>query len=487
MQSYIINKKSGQLVMLLFCVAGLFSCEKLVDIDPPITAINQENVFRSDASAAGALTGIYAQLSDIGQSAGFTGYTSISLFAGLQADELTLFHDVNDNTLNAWYKNAMVSAPGTNLGSENWDKFYKYIFQCNAAIEGLTASTFLTPSVKQQLLGEARFMRAFFYFYQVNIFDNIPLVLTTDPTITASLPQSSKQDVYKQIIADLKEAQSLMSADYLNGGIRPYTGVVERARPNKWVATALLARAYLFAGEYANAEQEASTVIGHTTLFSLQPLNDAFLRASKEVIWSLQPVRTARNTEDAYLFILPATGPTPIPLLSPVYLSPQLLDAFEDDDRRLIDWVDSVVVLSTTYYYPHKYKATAAVSAVTEHLVIFRLAEQFLIRAEARAQQNKIGLAQADLDAIRTRAGLSGTTAATKEDLLDAILHERQVELFTEHGHRWYDLKRTGKVNSVMATVTSLKGGTWSNFKASNPLPWDDLQRNRKLIQNTGY
>src|SRR5207253_1054617 len=138
----------------------------------------------------------------------------------------------------------------------------------------------------------------------------------------------SKQKVYEQIVADLKDAQNLLSSSYLDATLlKSYS---ERVRPTKWTATALLARTYLYMAQYANAEAEASKVIANATLFSLTPLNAVFLKNSSEAIWQLQPVQSGRNTEDAFTFILPPTGPNAN--VNPVYLSPQLLGAFEVKD-----------------------------------------------------------------------------------------------------------------------------------------------------------
>jgi hypothetical protein len=120
--------------------------------------------------------------------------------------------------------------------------------------------------------------------------------------------------------------------------------------------------------------------------------------------------------------------------------------------------------------------------------MVFRLAEQYLIRAEARAQQGNVSGSQSDLNAIRTRAGLPNTTANDKASLLTAIQHERQVEMFTEWGHRWFDLKRTGTIDAVMSVIAPAKGGgAWNSNKALLPLPLGDLQADQNLTQNPGY
>ena len=174
----------------------------------------------------------------------------------------------------------------------------------------------------------------------------------------------------------------------------------------------------------------------------------------------------------------------------PVYLSPSLLNSFETGDQRRINWVDSVTVSGITYYFPYKYKSATQGAPLTEYLMVLRLAEQYLIRAEAEAQLGNGNGVINDLNMIRTRAGLAGYAGATdKASLLTAILHERQVELFTELGHRWLDLKRTGNIDAVMQSVTPLKanGSPWQSYQQLYPVWLQDIQRDNNLVQNPGY
>lgn len=478
-------------VMFAFSTTG---CKKILNVDPPASNVNEENVYRTDATATAVLTGIYAMISNGMSASSFTGSGAVSVLSGLSADELTLFSGVIDNRLIAYYRNALTaSSPLNNYGSDIWagsansSALYSHIFICNAAIEGLAKSTTLIPAVKQQLLGEAKFMRAFFYFYLVNCFGDVPLALSTDPAINATISRSSKQDVYHQIVSDLGDAESLLSTAFLDGTLSPYGSSPERVRPTKWAAAALLARVYLYTGDFAQAESKASVVINQSSLFGLASLSSVFLTNSTEAIWQLQPVNAGRNTEDAYTFVIPATGPNNS--ANPVFLSSQLLNSFESGDQRKTNWISSVTPGSGsfTYYFAYKYKATSASGPATEYLMVMRLGELYLIRAEARAQQNNIGGAQADINMIRSRAGLPNITAATKDLLIAATLHERRVELFTELGHRWFDLKRTNTADAVMAAVTPLKGGTWQSTDQLYPLPFADIVKNPNLLQNPGY
>jgi starch-binding outer membrane protein, SusD/RagB family len=480
MNQKIQNIHKGLLALSVLLIAFAFAgCKKFLEVKPPSTSINEQNVYKSDATAIAVLTGIYARY----------GMDGISVLSGLSADELTLASVVSDQRLIAYYHNQLRTSVNvnSNYGVDFWSTPLNRIFICNAAIDGLNNTSSLTEAVKNQLLGEAKFMRAFYYFYLVNYYGDVPLVLTTNPNVTRVLARSPKQQVYDQIIMDLKDAQSLLSSVFLDATLLRSSS--ERVRPTKWAATALLARTYLYLSQYADAEGEASTIIANTTDFSLPAINSVFSKNSDEAIWQLQPVEANRNTEDAMIFKLPSTGPNADP--NNVYLSPQILNAFEAGDARRMPggWVDSVIAGGITYYFPAKYRATITNGAATEYLMIFRLAEQYLIRAEARAKQNNLQSAMDDINVIRTRAALPGITASDQASLLMAVLKERQIELFTEWGHRWLDLKRTGKVDEVMSIVTPLKsnGGNWQSYQQLYPILFPDIQKNANLTQNPGY
>lgn len=466
-------------LICIIVITGL-SCKKFVDINPPNTIVTGESVFNNDETAIAAITAIYTQMSNISYTQ--YGLTSISRLAGLSADELSLWDQSSNNVLLAYYRNELSSSLASNFGSEIWP--YGYIFTCNSAIEGLSKSTSLTTNVKQQLLGEAMFIRAFCYFYLVNLYGDVPLALTSDFEVNRSLHRAPHGEVYQQIISDLTSAKGLLLDDYLDATLLNSTP--ERIRPNKWAAIALLARVYLYNRDWANAEAEATAVINKTSLYETVALANVFLKNSKEAIWQLQPVISGWNTEDAKALIIPSTG---LSGNNPYFLNNNLLNAFNSMDSRKAEWLSSYTDSTGTYFYPYKYKSAVNGNPVTEYLMILRLGEQYLIRAEARAMLNKINESQADLNLIRTRAGLSNTTASTKSELLDSILHERQVELFTEWGHRWLDVKRTNNVDAIMTTVTSQKanGLPWLSFQQLYPLPWSDLQKDPNLVQNTGY
>jgi hypothetical protein len=499
----------SNILLIAFLVAGVvcsLGCKKLVEVSPPDNSIAQENAYNDDITAAAVLTALYSKISGVATTA--YGLPSISKLAGLSADEFALWTGA-DAAHAAYYKNGLiapVSVTEVKAGHELWNACYPLIYSCNSAIQGLTASKSLTPAVREQLLGEARFMRSFIYFYLVNLYGNLPLAIGIDPEVNRLLPRSQQSVIYDLIIDDLNQAKDLLSGIYLAANMVSYPSGVpsERVRPTKWAASALLARVYLFKKDFVKAEVEATTVINNSNLFNLITLTNVFLKNSNEAIWQLQPVFTGWNTEDARMFNLAAV-PAGFSSSKVVYLSNSLLSAFEPGDNRRSVWVDGYLTGGTTYYYPNKYKqaiqdATITSSAkMTEYRMMLRLAEQYLIRAEARAQQNNIAGAIADINTIRSRARANPSVTIpnplpdlqatlTQSQVLDAVLKERRIELFSELGHRWFDLKRTGKVDEVMTVETPLKGGlSWQTYQQLYPIPYQDISRDPNLVQNTGY
>jgi starch-binding outer membrane protein, SusD/RagB family len=299
----------------------------------------------------------------------------------------------------------------------------------------------------------------------------VPLYLSLNYQLNDKASKTAAAEVYDQIISDLKDAQNLLSIDYSfsNG---------ERLRPNKWSATALLARTYLYTQKWDSAEAQSSLVINNG-LYSLTPLDSTFLANSNEAIWQLQPVMPGFDTNEGENFILTAP-PTD------VSLSTFIMNAFEPNDNRLTQWVGTFSEGTNTWFFPYKYKIQTSSTSppFAEYSMVLRLAEQYLIRAEARAEENtNIAGAQQDLNIIRYRAGLPNTTASDQSSLLTAIAHERQVELFSEWGHRWLDLIRTNKADAVLGSEKP----TWKSYAKLYPIPSNEIQINSNVTQNSGY
>jgi hypothetical protein len=450
----------------------LISCKKFVEVDTPKNQLIEPVVFSSDATATSACMGLYSRIN----AAIFdVSYGGESILAGLSADEI--YNTSANSDYDPFSKNSLLS--NTFYISTIWTSAYRIIYYSNALLEGLSESTVISDSIKRQLSGEAKLVRAFHYFLLTNLYGDVPLVLSTDYRTNSVMPRTPQSQIYQQIIEDLKDAQTLMSDNYFNAD---NTVASERVRPNKFAATALLARVYLYIGDWVDAETQATTVINNTSQYSLTTdLNSVFLKNSNEVIWQIMPVLSSSNTAEGRLYNTVSSTRTPT-----FALTTFLESAFEPGDQRKINWTKTNISSGQPYIYPYKYKVRNTGAPYTEYNIILRLAEQYLIRAEARAHQGGASLVGAanDLNVIRTRAGLSVTTATTQSDLLNAVYHERQVELFTEWGLRWFDLKRTGLVDAVLGTE---KSPNWQTTDALFPIPLSEMKYNSSLTQNPGY
>ncbi|MBO0353545.1 RagB/SusD family nutrient uptake outer membrane protein [Muricauda ruestringensis] len=457
------QQKYGLWVLPLLLMVVFFACSDFVDIEPPRNEIIRETVFTDDASATSAVMGIYSEMANPNN--GFINGTSSSVYVlcGFSGDEFI------PNSTNVFFNNTILADNATVLNFL-WKPAYSYIYYSNAVLEGIKGSTSLSEEVQRQLEGEAKVVRALSYFYLVNLFGDVPIITTTNFEINRVAPKNPIAQVYQQIISDLQDAKELLAVDYSfsNG---------ERVRPNQAVAAALLARVYLFTENWGDVESQATLVINDEKYHLSSDLSKVFLANSEEAIWQLKPVNI-NNTLEAQYFV-PSSG-TNIPFAS---LTESLLNAFEEGDMRPVDWVGDVTPNMETFYFPFKYKIRDTSVPTSEYSMICRLAEQYLIRAEARARQGNLTGALEDINRIRNRAGLGESSANTQEEILDAIMQERRVELFSEGAHRWLDLKRTNRIDEVLVPIKP----DWQPTDAFYPIPQKEREANPSLTQNEGY
>lgn len=450
------------ILIFLLLANNLMSCKKFVDIGISNTRITAEAVFNSDMTATAAALGMYETMQRSFSFAASGAPSSISVLSGLLADEFNNYTQANtlfaQNNLNA--SDAKVQTV--------WSTAYNTIYAANAVIEGIGASKSISVPIASQLTGEAKFVRAFCHFYLVNLYGNIPLITTTDYRINAIAQQIGAIEVYQQIIKDLEDARQLLDDGYVSD---------YKARPNKLAATALLARVYLYLKDWAKAEQFSTLLIDHPSLELESNLDDVFLPESQESIWQMASTSpTSVTTWEGYYYVIESTPGFQA-------ISNHLLNAFEANDSRRNNWIGSFTSGSNTWYFPYKYKVGTGSSPLKEYSVVLRLAELYLIRAEARAHLNNIVGAQEDLNKIRNRADLPNTISSDQSTLLIAIEHERQVELFSEWGHRWLDLKRNNRADEVLGLIKA----DWQSTDVLFPIPQTDLNNNPYLVQNPGY
>jgi len=464
-----------------------------MDAGLPLNEIAGGAAYSTDRSSAATVSNVLGILAG---SYTFDGnfYTSVGYSSGLYTDELQNINPGDPGNV-AFYSNKVLQL----YTGSNWTNWYAALYKINLTIEGVSEATGL--SHKDQWLGEAHFLRALLHFYLVNLYGDVMISKTSDYMVNRYLGRSPIADVYKQIISDLILAQAELGTDFKDAS---GTATISRARPNQYAATALLAKAYLYTENWANAELEATKIIGGAeSKFTLLPAADidkVFLTGSTETIFALEPEVIVLDFY-AYTGTMPAILPANSDWTSDgvfAALSNNMVSAFEmnpitlQPDRRKTYWtrsttrVASATARGETIYFPFKYKSG---TPGDENIVLLRLAEQYLIRSEARARLNNIAAAKADLNVIRSRAGLPNTTAVSVAELVTAVLQEKRIELFTEQGNRLFDLRRSGTLDAVMSVIAPAKGvgATWSSFKQYYPISTYDISVNPNLIQTPGY
>lgn len=455
----------------MIAVPVLFSysaaCKKIVSIPPPGGMVTAAAVFSNDEDAERDMKGVYYDMMSNIQSLANGG---MSIFGGLASDEI--YRTTPNKFEDAFAANAL--ADDNTLCNNLFKWAYQSINHCNEIIENVVDPKIskVSKGMQVRLQAEAKMVRAIIFFYLVNLYGDVPLVKSTRYDVNDTLSRAPVSAVYQQMTADLQDARLGLPDSY------PATEHSENIhlRPNRAVATALLARVSLYLHDWANAEQQASLLINDSAYQLEMDLDKAFLSTSREAIWALHPVLDGMFTAEASLFI-PFQGRPPT-----YVLTPWLLNSFEPSDLRLSHWTDTIIDNGIWYFYPAKYKARDA-TAPEEDVIVLRLSEQYLIRAEARVRQRDTAGALRDLNIIRRRAGLSDLIHIDEDKLLRAIYHERRVEFFAEWGHRWLDLQRTGMIDSVLSQEKS----GWRHDAALFPLPHKDLELDPNLRQNPGY
>ncbi|KFF16531.1 RagB/SusD family nutrient uptake outer membrane protein [Flavobacterium hydatis] len=450
-------------IVFLSTVFSMPACDSFLEVELPKSQLTNSTVFQDYTTANAAMADVYSKMRDKGLLTG--SQFGISNQLGNYTDEFT-FYGAPTNATSEFYANTIL--PSNSTLELFWNNSYNQIYASNAVLEGVQTAPFSTQD-KAQLQGEALFIRALLHFYLLQLFGDIPYIQTTDYKVNSTVTRMTSNEIYAHIITDLKTAEALLPSSY---------STTERVRANSFVVKALLARVYLYTGSWEDANEMATAVINNNSLYVFENnLDKVFLKNSTETIWQFMPTVAGKNTDDAIVFNF-TLGPPPL-----VAITESLINSFTINDLRKSHWTKEVSNRIGTWYSPYKYKESRNTSVSREYTIILRLTEQYLIRAEALAQKGNLIVAKEDLNKIRKRAGLSDIEASSKEEILEAILQERRKELFSEYGHRFFDLKRASKLDLILST----KSG-WNTNDKLLPIPKSELSANPNLTpQNPGY
>lgn len=459
------SKAACSRIALSMAITVITASCNFTDVELPASQLSSEAVFEDKNTATAALMDIYTNLRTNGILTGNAAGTSAQL--GLYTDELDFYG--TPNTGNAiFFNNALLASSSDVLLL--WRTGYNQIYAANAVIEGVEKSVTLAQRDRESIIGEALFVRSLVHLYLSGLYGDIPYIETTDYLQNRKAERMPVETVYGKIKEDLLRASSLLTPAYIGS---------ERTRPNKWAVNALLARVLLYMRQWNEASNAASSVLNEKNLYYLpNSPSQLFLKGSPSTLWQLMPATAGLPTLEGSLFIF-KSGPPPS-----IALSSALVNSFTAADLRKANWIKQVAGGTSSWYHAYKYKQDSNAGASSEYSIVLRLSELYLIRSEARLMGGDLIGAKEDINVIRNYAGLANSVASTEAELIEEILKQRKLELFCEFGHRFFDLKRTGRLDSALEGIKP----NWTANGRLFPVPESELLLNPKLKpQNEGY
>jgi starch-binding outer membrane protein, SusD/RagB family len=341
---------------------------------------------------------------------------------------------------------------------------YQIIARTNQVLASIDAVDF-NADTKNNLKGQAQFLRAYAYFELVRYFGKVPLHLTpVTNRQEAALPLANVDDVYAQIIKDATAAAT---------GLFPKSKQ-EAGRATSGTAKMLLANVYMVQKKWADAEKLLKEIVASNEYKLMPDFNDAFStntgnKNNSESIFEVQFQEGASGYNGAIMYnymprpmsgdeLKPISGtsnPQPLTGEGNGAPTPDLIASFEKGDKRLDGTIAYVTISGSlrankTFPYNRKFAKTHSLHGNTgNNFPIYRYSEALLFLAEALTEQGKMGEALPILNQVRSRAGLPAATATAQAALRTQIYQDRRSELAFEN-KRWFDLVRTGTAIEVI-------------------------------------
>ena len=456
------NIFKGGLLILLLAFGG---CREILE-PPPVDLLVDDLVLKGPDDIEPVRIGLYNALRSFG---------SCTIFAA----DFTPDYIQNNGTFTDFTELGTKSiTPANTLAATLWGNIYTTVYIANFIEENIQAVARVSQAEKDRLLAEAKFCRAYAYFIAVYTFGDVPNVTTTDVQVNRVIPRASKREILEKVLADYLDALAGL----------PDRWDADNATLNKQFATknavrAGLARYYLYDENWEEAEKYAELVIASR----LQSLDSSYVTV----------ISTEFDSESIFELAY-ANSSSDDPGTSTIGLNNILVGRREVIPSN--SYVQEILNINagtrraTIVFNGNNQQGRDNGWTVTKYgtpdegnnnITVFRLAEMYLIRAEARAQQNRIvgsmGALE-DINTLRRRAKAPLATFTTQAAALNIIEVERLYELSFE-GHRWFDLKRTGRISVVMNAFST----RWNEKYNLWPIPLVEMQTNRLLTQNDNY
>lgn len=439
-----------RIAALLTVIIFSASCKKYLE-EVPNNALPSTSSITDASTARAAIIGAYDRLQGY--------YASSYPTLGTITTDNVIFN----GTLSEYLQLDQNAIPTDNVITVSaYQGIYRTINSANSVIAYVPAVTdpLLTAGEKNKIVGEAYFIRALSYFDLARGWGGVQLQLkpTSDLSVLTGIKRSTLDQTYDQVLADLIQAEQLLPED-----------ATTRNRAQKSAARALRARLHLYRKQWAEAENYATQVISNTKYSLVKPYK-SFFTAPFQTAESVLELAYSVNDRNSYWNLwYPSSSGGQFTLKPSDALIAKLNNPAIGGSRN------SLIAGSGATVYGVLYNTTAT---STDPSYLIRIAELYLIRAEARAQQNKLADAVADLNAIRARADVAATTATTQPAIIQEIEDENGIE-FAFEAHRWFDLVRTERAGIIL-------GITNRNFWLF-PIPYSDVQSDPDVTQNPGY
>ncbi len=471
--------------ILLLAALALASCEKILDKDP-LGTLDAGSFFQTSDDALQAINAAYKSLPfSNGNKNFYWGFGEIT------SDEAVVGGDGSRPGLTEL--DFFTYTPRTEEFNDFWKLNYNGITQCNTVLDKVPGID-MNAALKNRILGEAYFLRAYYYFLLTQVFGDVPLLVRITPPDELKIPKTAKSAVYTQIIADCDNAAGLLPVQY------PAADV---GRATRGAAYALAAKTYLYEKNWDKVLEYVAKVKGLQVYALMPDYQDNFRKNTQnnsESVWEIQHANLelgVGNSINQWWASKKFNGGYGFAEVTQAFV-----DAFETGDPRRKftvamnneDYFGLVYKpsFSSTHYSPRKYlqpDSTATQKADGDiNYTAIRYAEVLLWEAEALAELGRTQEAQAPLEQVRARARAQAANPATtlppvttteQQAMIDAVRHERQVELGFEM-HRFFDLVRWGIAAQKMPDFQSNKHEVF-------PLPQTELDLNPALKQNQGY
>lgn len=462
-------------MLLAAIVCSAVACSDELDL-APITEKAANSFFASEAEIESAIAGVYAQL----QSGGLYGLDLIGVgeipgedtFEEIAANDGGRFGQLDDFSTNA----------DNDLVGDIWRESYEGIQRTNVVLNRIEDIEYEDSSLKTVRIGEVKFIRALLYFNLVRLYGDVPLVVeeTLNPSDFFGQGRTAASEVYLQIEADLEDAIQSLPREKSPG------------RPAQGAAQALLADVLMNQGNYADASGLLESVI-NSSIYSLMPTTSEIFgmanEGNEEVLFEVQFASGVNgNTEGSPAATQFRPSGTTGNAKGHNLPSEEFVNSYEAGDTRRDDYV-GLDPEANPFYFSTKYEVspTGVNDSGTDYYVI-RYADVLLKYAEALTETGRQDEAIPFINQVRNRAGLDNTTATSQAEVRAAVEQERRFEFIGE-GHRWFDLKRTGRAVETMNAwfQATNKNVTINADNLILPIPQSQIDTDPAITQNSGY